>query len=151
MKTKTLSVAGSYLAGVLFAIGWWVLADAASYTYTQKDNPLMEFVFLIPAFVGVIGHILINIIPWSMIGSNDMDLDGRGNGRACGCFLFGQILLWASVGGSIAVFFIHYAKDDADPPVTSQRGGIALIVQAVFNILSAIVLRLSRRDDMGMM
>lgn len=152
--TKTAASIGSHVAGVVFGASWWILADAGAYTKAMGQKPSMEFLYLIPALVGVVGNILVNIIPWNLIQNDGLD---DGNKRGCACFLLANVMLWGSVGGAIGVYIVNFTTDELaaeDHELNgynrvSRRVGIAVIIQACFNLLSALILRLTRRDSMA--
>jgi len=137
-STKAMESCGSYFAGALFATGWFVFFDAVANNAKNGGDPAFRFEWILPSICGLAGLILMNIIPWHLIAGDGLGSDNTARARCV--FFISNVLLWAGVGGAIAIDAVHFKN-------ATGNTGPALIVQNVFTMVSAFFLRLTRRPS----
>ncbi|TIB06419.1 hypothetical protein E3P96_00471 [Wallemia ichthyophaga] len=132
---------GIYLAGMLFASGWWFFFDAAIISkHTKPDNPLEDvpvrigFVDYVPAILSTLGMIIVSLINKAQISRENDEPDAW---RAR-CWLFvGFALLAGGLAGSVSLLILKYVVPEY--PSHFVAYGIAAVVQNVAIMLSTIL------------
>lgn len=146
-----------YLAGALFAAGWWTFIDATLLS-RYAINPLdpksphdgipvhVAFPDWIPGILSTLGMIIINLIDKEQLKGDDEGGDWQGASWGgsvawrARLFLFvGFALLAGGLAGSITVLVIKYIVP-AYPESFGVNWGIANVAQSIAIMLSAIVL-----------
>ncbi|CAF3894117.1 unnamed protein product [Rotaria sp. Silwood2] len=137
----------SILAGVIFAIGWWIIIDSTCQYTSQAD---FNKVFYIIGSVGTFALILVNSVSNSQVR-------GDGYGDSCvGQFeilcvgariiLFIAFLLaFGSVIGGAWVLFGYYVPYKSD----KLYPGIAIFSQNLAIFISTLILKFGRKEDLS--
>eukprot|EP01118_Nematostelium_gracile_P005507 TRINITY_DN1745_c0_g1_i1.p1 TRINITY_DN1745_c0_g1~~TRINITY_DN1745_c0_g1_i1.p1 ORF type:complete len:146 (-),score=20.28 TRINITY_DN1745_c0_g1_i1:98-535(-) len=128
-----------YGAGALFAIGWWIWIDATVWTQNHA-GPAVQWWHYVVSLIGIIGLIMVNIVSWSDLDSNN--LFGDGVSSRAKIFLFFAFIV--AFGGIVAGVWIAAAKYFAVKGDHSPYGGAALIVHCVLTFVSTIMYRFSK-------
>ncbi|GLE08989.1 hypothetical protein PINS_up020464 [Pythium insidiosum] len=71
---------GSYVAGILFGVGWWILIDGAASAAHNNSQIPFNFIKYLPGIGSSLAFFLINSIDWEMLSADSMtyhDGDGR--------------------------------------------------------------------------
>ncbi|KAI8915489.1 hypothetical protein DFJ77DRAFT_462840 [Powellomyces hirtus] len=102
-----------YFAGMLFALGWWVFIDGATYASTRPEPGLpvqVAFVDWVPGILSTVALIVVNLIDREMLNAEG---DGYGGGsnvatKARGCAFVGVSMALGALGGGFAVTILKY-------------------------------------------
>lgn len=166
MKFKFKPPLWSGLAGILFAVGWWLLvdgvatrnagyvpptssgsgSDSTSSSTTSGDGSLPvlapKFAYYLPAIGSTLALIMINLA-----NLNDLRSDGGGLmgenpvAKRVKVWLFVSFtLMFACVAGGIIIFATKYAD-------TSVYMGITFLAQPLFVLTSALILLFARKKS----
>ncbi|GAA5965775.1 hypothetical protein JCM3765_007343 [Sporobolomyces pararoseus] len=152
-----------YLAGALFAFGWWAFLDATiSSKYaspiTDPDSPYdpvpvrVSFADWTPGLCATLGMIIVNLIDKSRLMSDDGgDWDGSWSGGGVAwrarLFLFvGFALMAGGLAGSITVLVIKYMIPHY-PENFGVHWGVANVIQSVTIMFSAVVLWVAQNSE----
>ena len=106
---------------IQFAIGWWLLTDAAAQASATNDPQGMEFQYLLVDIIAVIPIYLINSFKWTDI-SNPID-EGAGNRAKCAL----MISFFISFGTLIGAFWIMIEVWGSNGTAQSTWPGVALV------------------------
>lgn len=120
-------------AGILFAVGWWVMIDAS---IIQPITPSHQVI----GGVSTLGLIMVNSISGAMIDS-DSYTDGACGPTGARVWLI--IGLMMSFGGFIASAWVMSALYLKKPDVDNE-GGIALFFQNVLIFLASMLFKFGR-------
>lgn len=139
---------GAYVAGVLYAIGFWAMVDAATYSKTVNASIVhVTFVDWIPFICSTLGMIIVSSIEKSNLftdGNNSSFLNG-GNPNAWAArviLFFGFSLLAGGLAGSFMVFILKFLLKQYSFPTLGM--GVSNIVCNGCIMLSCILLWLSQ-------
>jgi len=142
MEDKDRTQLASICAGILFGIGWWLLGDAAGYA-TYTDDLSVQFVYVLPGLFCTVALILLNVFSWSDLQGGGLE---EGNTRRAKCLLFTSILfMFGCVVGALWILISIYASKSSSS--RSSWPGVAIVLQNIFIILSAITLRFGRAQQ----
>lgn len=149
-KSQKLRSFGIYLAGALFAIGFWSMVDAAIYSKTVNASVVhISFVDWIPFICSTFGMLIVNSIEKSNLFSEGQNLflgDENTNAWAARVILFfGFSLLAGGLAGSFMVFILKYLMHKFTFPTLGM--GVSNIVCNGSIMLSCIVLWLSQNIE----
>mmetsp|Transcript_27991 Transcript_27991/g.39455 ORF Transcript_27991/g.39455 Transcript_27991/m.39455 type:complete len:155 (-) Transcript_27991:48-512(-) len=135
------------IAGGLWAIGWWLLVDAAVWESTKgsKDTPTMLAYFYIPGIVGTVALIMINIVPMDALNPTSISFDDNVLPRARLFLMVSLLLCIGSMIGGIWIMAQVYLKDNKG----DDYPGIAIAVQNFLIFLSSMTLLFGRRYKGG--
>ncbi|KAI8341892.1 hypothetical protein BC941DRAFT_414761 [Chlamydoabsidia padenii] len=131
---------GSYLAGGLVAIGWWVFLDAVIQSSTSlESNPVsMGFEDWFSGILSTLGMIVINLIDKSRLQGEAFSYAGSDLVWKARLFLFvGFALLGFGFAGSCSVMIIKYMVRHDGKDIYY---GIAQVIQCGLIMLSTVVL-----------
>jgi len=144
MEDKDRTTLASLVSGILFGIAWWLLGDAAGYASYTDDPQQVSGVFVLPGIGASIALLLLNVFSWGDLQGNS--LDGEANSRKAKCCLFSSVIfMFASLVGAMWILIGIYSKKDHI--ANSTWPGVAIVLQTLLIILSAIALRFGRAQD----
>ncbi|KAH7489085.1 hypothetical protein PRIC1_010606 [Phytophthora ramorum] len=131
--------AGSYAAGLLVGVGWWVLADgAASAAYHNSQIPF-DFVKYLPGIVSTLAFFLVNTVDWGMISEDARFAYGSEVATRARCFVvFCMALSVSALVGSVLVFTHTYVDNQYNE---SAWPGAAIVFQNGFILMGTFVMR----------
>ncbi|KAI8366742.1 uncharacterized protein BYT42DRAFT_587728 [Radiomyces spectabilis] len=133
---------GSYLAGGLVALGWWIFIDAviqASSDHTD-DAVKMGFEDWFSGILTSLGMLVINLIDKSRLQGEAFSYAGSNLVWKARLFLFlGFALIAGGFAGSVCVLIIKYVvnHDSAQPYLYY---GVAAVVQCTLLMFSSAIL-----------
>ncbi|KAK1946214.1 Transmembrane protein 50A [Phytophthora citrophthora] len=130
---------GSYAAGLLLGVGWWILADgAASAVYHESKIPF-DFVKYLPGIVSTLAFFLVNTVDWGMLTEDARFAYGSDVATRAKCFVvFCMALSIASLVGSVLVFAHTYVNNEFHE---SAWPGAAIVFQNGFIVMATFVMR----------
>ncbi|KAG7377729.1 hypothetical protein PHYPSEUDO_011074 [Phytophthora pseudosyringae] len=131
--------AGSYAAGLLLGVGWWVLADgAASAAYRDSQIPF-DWVKYLPGVVSTLAFFLVNSVDWGMLSEDARFAYGSEAAARARCFVaFCMALALATLAGAVLVFTRTYVNN---PFHESAWPGAAIVFQNGFILMATFVMR----------
>ncbi|KAF6038616.1 TMEM50A [Bugula neritina] len=141
IREKRNSIA-SCVAGTMFAIGWWVVADAAAIFPDPADFPRACHT---AGVFSTLGLIMINSVSNSQVRGDVSDGGCLGAIGAKIWFFAGFIL---SFGALIAAAWILFDLYVVNVGVKPEWPGIAIFLQNTFIFFSAIVFKFGRSEDL---
>ncbi|OZJ05220.1 hypothetical protein BZG36_02455 [Bifiguratus adelaidae] len=130
--------AGIYVAGGLFALGWWVFIDGITLASRNQDSVVhIGFEDWVSGILATLGMIIINLIDKSRLRG-----DGFGDSGVAWkarLFLFvGFALMAGGLAGSLSVLAVKYLDKGIHMPELYY--GIAGVVQCSLIMISTVVL-----------
>ncbi|KAI8093254.1 uncharacterized protein BX664DRAFT_294878 [Halteromyces radiatus] len=130
---------GSYVAGGLVAIGWWVFLDAVVQSSTGKEDSIrMGFEDWFSGILSTFGMIVINLIDKSRLQGEAFTYSASDLVWKARLFLFlGFALLGFGFAGSCSVMIIKYIVRHDGQDIYY---GVAGVVQCSLIMLSTVVL-----------
>ncbi|CAK7913289.1 vacuolar protein sorting-associated protein 68 [[Candida] anglica] len=151
-KSQKLRSFGVYLSGILFAIGFWSMIDAAIYSKTVNASVVhVTFVDWIPFICSTLGMIIVNSIEKTHLLNDNNNSSFLGGGdsstawKARVILFFGFSLLAGGLAGSFMVFIIKFLLKHYTFPTLGM--GVSNIVCNGSIMLSCIVLWLSQNIE----
>ncbi|GAA5880757.1 hypothetical protein JCM16303_004340 [Sporobolomyces ruberrimus] len=150
-----------YLAGALFAFGWWSFLDAtvsskyASPISNPDDTPYdpipvrVTFADWTPGLCATLGMIIVNLIDKQRLMSDDWDGSWSSGGVAWRARLFlfiGFALMAGGLAGSITVLVIKYVIPSY-PENFGVSWGVANVIQSITIMFSAVVLWVAQSSE----
>ncbi|CAG7929482.1 unnamed protein product [Penicillium olsonii] len=139
---------GVYVAGALFAAGFFFLIDVASFSRSPRNGSdvHIKFVDWIPGICSALGMLVINSIEKSRLQADSFSYSGSGVAWKARFVLFlGFALLAGGLAGSVTVMVLKYLIKDY--PITTLYFGIANVVANGLVMLSSIVLWVSQNIE----
>ena len=121
----------AFVSGVILAIGWWILIDAA---YTSTDPFGIPFKYQLPMYFSLISIILLNSFPWSAL------IDPIDMAFAKAKLIF-FISMLNSFGCIIAQIWILSDIFSNTNKTNETYPGIAMVLNTICIFFSAIILR----------
>ncbi|KAI8348641.1 hypothetical protein BD560DRAFT_410597 [Blakeslea trispora] len=136
---------GVYLAGILFALGWWAFVDGLSVLWNLPDRQVAPGIEdWVPGIITTLGMIVVNLIDKEALKGNYYDQAFVWRARL---FLFlGFALMAGGFSGSVAVLVTKYIYHEG-LDIYNQYLGIADIVQCSLIMLSTGVLWLAQNAN----
>ncbi|KAE8994528.1 hypothetical protein PF010_g9341 [Phytophthora fragariae] len=123
--------AGSYAAGLLVGVGWWVLADGAAFAAYHDSQIPFDFVKYLPG----IGE----PVDWGMLSEDARFAYGSEVATRARCFVvFCMALSVAALVGSVLVFTHTYVNNEFKE---SAWPGAAIVFQNGFILMGTFVMR----------
>lgn len=150
-KSAKLKSFGVYIAGALYAIGFWSMIDAAIYSKTVNASIVhITFVDWIPFICSTLGMLIVNSIEKANLfnDSNNSFLSSNGNNTAwvARVILFcGFSLLAGGLAGSFMVFILKFLLKLYGFPTLGM--GVSNIICNGCIMLSCISLWLSQNIE----
>ncbi|KAK9764203.1 Vacuolar protein sorting-associated protein 68, variant 2 [Basidiobolus ranarum] len=97
---------GSYIAGFLFAIGWWVFVDGIILSTTFEELPVyIGFEDYISGIISTLGMIIVSSIDQSLLEDDSMTFGGSGVvGKARVMLFIGMAAMGGGIAGSVVGF-----------------------------------------------
>lgn len=146
-KSQKLRSVGIYLAGALYAVGFWFMVDAAIYLKTLNASIVhVTFVDWIPFICSTLGMLIVNSIEKLNLlaeGQNSFMGDGNSNAWAARVILFcGFSLLSGGLAGSFMVFIMKFLMHHYTFPTLGM--GVLNVVCNLCIMASCVVLWLSQ-------
>merc|ERR1719282_614102 len=139
MASPINHLVGSVLAGLLFALGWWLLIDGAVYT-SQKEGFSLEWYEYFPAVCSSVFLIMINLVSLDHMHPDNTQIFMTNNDSRpmmIKIWLFVWFTLsFCAIGGGISIMIIKYPHNYL---------GWTVLAQPVIVFLSALLWLLSRR------
>ncbi|KAJ2005174.1 Vacuolar protein sorting-associated protein 68 [Coemansia thaxteri] len=130
---------GTYVAGALFTLGWWVFIDGLVMSRTSNASVKFGFEDWIPGILCTLGMVITNSIDLTLLRDDGFGYSGSGlAGKAKLTLFIGIALLAGGVAGSIAILTIKYIVPQVDASVLYI--GFTNVVQSVCLLLASIVL-----------
>ncbi|KAJ5475920.1 hypothetical protein N7475_001649 [Penicillium sp. IBT 31633x] len=139
---------GVYVAGALFAAGFFFLIDVATFSHSPRNgsNVHIKFIDWIPGICSALGMLVINSIEKSRLQADSFSYSGSGVAWKARFVLFlGFALLAGGLAGSVTVMVLKYLIKDY--PIQTLYFGIANIVANGLVMLSSIVLWVSQNIE----
>ncbi|KAJ0392784.1 hypothetical protein P43SY_010591 [Pythium insidiosum] len=131
---------GSYVAGLLFGIGWWIFVDgAASAAHNDSQIPF-NFIKYLPGIGSSLAFFLLNSLDWEMMSADSMTYHD-GDGVACKARTFVLLCVAMSIGALIGSIFVLTHTYVDNPFDESTWPGVAVLLQNVLIFLSTVVMR----------
>lgn len=148
-KSQKLRSFGVYLAGALYAIGFWSMIDAAIYSKSiNASNVHVSIVDWIPFICSTLGMIIVNSIEKSNLFNDNQNsfLSPNSNAWAARVILFlGFSLLAGGLAGSFMVFIVKFLMKDIKFPTLGM--GVSNIICNGCIMFSCIILWLSQNIE----
>ncbi|ORX93393.1 UPF0220-domain-containing protein [Basidiobolus meristosporus CBS 931.73] len=138
---------GTYSAGVLFSVAWWVFVDAIVLSTTVKDLPVsIGIEDYVSGIICTIGMIIVNSIDLTILQGESFSYSGSGLAGKARMFLFlGMACMAGGVAGSVAILCIKYLVPKVTGPYLYF--GVAPIVQNVTILISCAILWISQNVE----
>ncbi|KAI8970044.1 hypothetical protein BDF20DRAFT_915915 [Mycotypha africana] len=136
--------ASGYIAGMLFALAWWIFIDGLVTNINLPDRQVIPGIEdWVPGLITTIGLILVSVIDKnSLSGTNAGDYFDEDFVWKVRLFLFfGFAMLAGGFSGSVAVLTTKY-NDSAN--IWEQYLGIALVIQSSLILISTAILWLKQ-------
>ncbi|OBZ88416.1 hypothetical protein A0J61_03539 [Choanephora cucurbitarum] len=136
---------GVYLAGMLFALGWWIFIDGLSVLWSLPDRQVVPGIEdWVPGIITTLGLIIVNLIDKEALRGNYYDDEFVWRARL---FLFlGFAMMAGGFSGSVAVLVTKYIYHEG-LDLYNQYLGIAETVQCFMIMLSTGVLWLAQNAN----
>lgn len=156
-KSAKLRACGVYLAGALYALGFWSMMDSAVYSHTINASSVhVTIVDWIPIICSSLGMLIVNSIEKSNLlivsGANRLFMGGLalGDGNttvwtARVILFFGFSLLAGGMAGSIMVFVIKFVLEKYTFPTLGM--GVSNIVANASIMVSCILLWIAQNIE----
>ncbi|BFZ62345.1 Vacuolar protein sorting-associated protein 68 [Saitoella coloradoensis] len=144
----SLSSTGVYIAGALFALGFWAFIDAAVYSKVASGGEVhVTFVDWIPGICSVLGMIVINSIDKARLNGDSFSYSGSGVAWKARLFLFvGFALMAGGLAGSITVLTLKYLLPNYPYP-TLWFGVANVLANGLIMLSSALLWLVQNADD----
>ncbi|ORX99062.1 UPF0220-domain-containing protein [Basidiobolus meristosporus CBS 931.73] len=138
---------GAYVAGFLFAVGWWMFIDGIILSTTYKELPVFIGIEdYVSGIIATLGMIIVSSIDPSLLDDDSMTFGGSGVAKKARALLFvGMTAMGGGIAGSISILCIKYIAAGVDSSYFYL--GIAPVVQNVAILLSSAALWLSRSSE----
>lgn len=154
-SSTIVRLAGVYLSGALFAIGFWFLLDAAIYSKTVNASVVhVTFIDWVPGICSALGMLIVNSIDKSRLLDDALG-GGFGGGSGGGSsttyqarlvLFLGFSLLAGGLAGSFVVLILKFtAKGYNQYPTLGM--GVANVITNVAIMLSCISLWVSQNVE----
>lgn len=139
MPTVDPGKAGSYAAGCLVGVGWWILADGAASAPFHHSQIPFTFVNYLPGIVSTLAFFLVNTVDWSML-SDDASYAYGSNvaNRARSFIVFCMALSVAALVGAVLIYTHVYVNN---PFNESAWPGAAIVLQNGFLVMATFIMR----------
>jgi len=173
--TAKVASCGSYLSGIIVAIGWYVFLDALLEARTQcitwgpgdtfnpsnctevHQNPnlvappgLVSGAYWVPGILGTLGTVMLNLISWEAVTDDSAFGDGV-SAKAKMWVFVALVLMFCSLGGAIWVLvsdlqFKGKVMKDGHQLDAYHFGGVAVLVQCALLFVGGVLFRAVRRE-----
>ncbi|CAF1575566.1 unnamed protein product [Rotaria magnacalcarata] len=132
----------SILAGVIFAIGWWIIIDGTCQYPSHAD---FNKIYFIIGSIGTLALILVNSVSNSQVRGESYSDGCIGQVGARIILFIAFLLAFGSVIGGAWVLFGYYVpyKHDKIYP------GIAIFSQNLAIFISTLILKFGRKEDLS--
>lgn len=150
-KSAKLRACGVYLAGILYAIGFWSIIDAAIYSKTVNASVVhVTFIDWIPFLCSTLGMLIVNSIEKSNLlnDSNNSFLGGGGSSNTWAArviLFFGFSLLAGGLAGSFMVLILKFLLKHYSYPTLGM--GVSNVICNGAIMLSCITLWLAQNIE----
>jgi|UniRef100_A0A7S4FR13 hypothetical protein len=137
--------APSYLAGALFAVGWWFFVDGWV-SFGKEHEGKYKFVMWLPGLLGTFAFLMVNMTKPSELNQTSMFDETNANNVKI-WFFFSILVSFASI---IAAIWITVASEDLKE---QQYSGVTLILQSISLLISSLVFWFGRglkKDEFSM-
>ncbi|KAI9493246.1 hypothetical protein BDB00DRAFT_824104 [Zychaea mexicana] len=136
---------GIYVAGMLFALGWWMFIDGLSFSSTLPDRKAYAgFEDWAPGIITTFGMIIVCLIDKEALRGSTFD-DGI-PWRARFFLFVGFALMAGGFAGSVSVLVVKYVMHDLE--LIDSYIGIGTVVQCGLIMLSTAVLWIAQDANM---
>ncbi|WFD28570.1 Vacuolar protein sorting-associated protein 68 [Malassezia nana] len=143
---------GVYLAGVLFAAGWWIFFDAcvrSAYGHPEPPPVTIKFDDWAPGLCTMVGLIIVNLVDKRLLFDEGAALGDWGADavlwRARTWLFVGFACLAGGMAGSLSVLIVKYMLNEH--AVGYVELGVAGVLQNVAMMACAMVLWFSQRTE----
>jgi heme/copper-type cytochrome/quinol oxidase subunit 3 len=145
----------SMVAGMIFAVAWWVFIDAAAVTNATLEDPKLSLgikpVMYLPGIGTSLAFIAINTMDWSALNADEFSHYGGSRTRlqARGLLTFAILFGLGSIIGAIVLFSNVYANKQGWKGQTpdSIYPGAAVFVQSTLIFIAGFIMRFGRAND----
>ncbi|CDK29809.1 unnamed protein product [Kuraishia capsulata CBS 1993] len=140
-NSATVRAVGVYLSGALYAIGFWVMVDAAIYSKSVNASVVhVTFIDWIPAICSSFGMLIVNSIEKSRLLSSEGGFGSSSTTWQARLVLFlGFSLLAIGISGSFLVLILKFlVKNFTSFPTVGM--GVSNVVSNACIMLSCITL-----------
>lgn len=147
-KLAKLRQYGVYLAGACYAIGFWLMVDAALWSKSTENasDVHVTFVDWIPFICSTLGMFVVNLIEKTNLMETNNSFMGNNNAWAARVILFfGFALLAGGLAGSFMTFIIKFIAKHIGFPTLGM--GVSNVACNAFIMLSCIVLWVSQNIE----
>ena len=127
---------GHFVAGMIFAIGWWIFIDCVQALPTD-DTFGIPFKYQLPMYFSLLTIFLLNSFPWSYLNS---PIDPVAGQKARLIFFIAMFTAFACLIAQIWILSDIYSNENK---TNHSWPGVAMILTVLFNIISAIIIRYS--------
>ncbi|KAL6707115.1 Vacuolar protein sorting-associated protein 68 [Coniothyrium glycines] len=134
---------GVYLAGALFALGFYTLIDVAVWSKSSMNASTAHITFVdwIPGICSALGMLVINSIDKSRLSADSFSYSGNGVAWKAKLVLFlGFALLAGGLAGSVVVLVMKYIVPEAAYTWPTTWLGVGNVVANGLIMLSSAVL-----------
>ncbi|XP_067946468.1 transmembrane protein 50B-like [Watersipora subatra] len=142
LRQKRNSIS-SIVAGTLFGLGWWIIADAAAAYPDQNDFPKACHTC---GVVSTLALIMVNSVSNSQVRGDTSDGGCLGSIGAKIWFFAGFILSFGALIGSAWILFGMYVVNNLEN--RNDWPGIAVFLQNLLIFFSAIIFKFGRSEDL---
>ncbi|CAF0877021.1 unnamed protein product [Adineta steineri] len=132
----------SIVAGVFFAIGWWIIIDSTCQYPAQAD---FNKVYYIIGSVGTLALILVNAVSNSQVRGDSYGDSCMGQVGARIMLFISFLLAFGSLIGGAWVLFGYYVPYKSD----KLYPGIAIFSQNLAIFISTLILKFGRKEDLS--
>lgn len=136
--SDTRARVGSYIAGFMFALGWWFFIDAVAYTSHRNLTETIDFVKWLPGIGTSLALFGINSMDWGAVSADSMSY--HGDNVACKARTFVVFCLLVSISSLVGSIVI-LAKDYVDNN-EALWPGVAIFLQATFIFFATFLMKL---------
>ncbi|MCJ1312029.1 hypothetical protein MMC25_005703 [Agyrium rufum] len=141
MSSPNTRVAGVYLAGALFSIGFFFFIDASTYSRSVNNASFVhiEFVDWIPGICSTLGMLVINSIEKTRLSADSYSYSGTNVAWKARLVLFlGFALMAGGLAGSVAVLVLKYVVPEPEYSLQIIYFGIANLIANGLIMLSLV-------------
>jgi hypothetical protein len=137
----------SHMAGILFSMGWWFWVDGLVLFPSTIFGTRYPFLYIVPGITSTIAFIVMAILPWQTLFSDEEGFWGEGTSRSTyRLWMFIALLcLFGSFLGSILIYVLGFMPlYQQHPQDVSKYAGVTIILQNVLIPLAALLFRFGR-------
>jgi hypothetical protein len=138
---KKIEITLFYIAGGVFAFGWWLWIDANVYAVHINDPVKVSGLYYIPAIAATIGLIMINLVSWNDLNGSVFGEESTAKARLW--LLFSFLIEFGAIAAAIWIAIAHWFQGSPK----SEYPGVALIISNSLIFISAMIYRFAKPQD----